>query len=36
MRLERPDLATAFYEFLLRVLAERIIVSERTVLALSR
>jgi len=36
MRRERPDLASAFDDFLLRVLAERIIVSERTVLALSR
>jgi sulfate permease, SulP family len=36
MRRERPDLASAFDDFLLRVLAERITLSERTVLALSR
>jgi SulP family sulfate permease len=36
MRRERPDVANAFDDFLLRVLAERITSSERTVLALSR
>lgn len=33
---QRPELASAFYEFLLRTLAERIGVSERTALALAR
>jgi sulfate permease, SulP family len=36
MRHERPDLASAFDDFLMRVLAERITSSERTVVALSR
>jgi CRP-like cAMP-binding protein len=36
MRRERPDLASAFDEFLLRVLADRITISERMVAALSR
>ncbi|MDE2567039.1 MAG: SLC26A/SulP transporter family protein [Burkholderiales bacterium] len=36
LRRERPDLAAAFYEFLLRTLADRIRVSERLMLALGR
>jgi len=35
LRQERPELASAFYEFLLRTLAERISVSERTAVALA-
>ena len=34
MRLERPDLATAFYEFIIGVLAERLEFSDRMVAAL--
>ena len=34
MRLERPDLATAFYEFIIGVLAERLEFSDRMVVAL--
>jgi SulP family sulfate permease len=36
MRRERPDLANAFDEFLLRTLADRIVLSERVVGALTR
>lgn len=36
MRIERPDLASAFYEFMLRALADRIGLSERMVTALGR
>jgi SulP family sulfate permease len=36
MRRDRPDLACAFDEFLLRVLADRITLSERMVIALGR
>ena len=36
MRRERPDLASAFDDFLLRVLADRINWSERMVIALGR
>ena len=36
MRAKRPDLASAFYEFLLRTLADRMGLSERMLTALSR
>jgi CRP-like cAMP-binding protein len=36
MRRERPDLAIAFDDFLLRMLADRINMSERMVAALTR
>jgi len=35
MRRERPDLASAFYGFIVRVLADRIDFANRTVAALS-
>jgi SulP family sulfate permease len=36
MRQERPDLAGAFHEFLLRTLADRIVLSEKMLMAIVR
>lgn len=36
LRRERPELASAFYEFLLRTLSERILLTEKMVVAMSR